>query len=83
MNQNDRIKVEEELYVNEATLELLSKRIEGDVKKGFSLPVLATLVVSVFLVIALYAWGRGENVFSFYLEMYREIFGPGIGVKPL
>jgi hypothetical protein len=31
-------------------------------------------------VIILYAWGRGENVFSFYLEMYRTIFGPGVGI---
>ncbi len=60
----------------------LAKR-RGEAKKAFSLPVFAILVVSIFLVIVLYAWGRGENVFSFYLDMYREIFGPGIGVAPL
>jgi hypothetical protein len=67
-------------------MELICRSVakrRGDVKKGFSLPVFVTLFVSIFLVISLYAWGRGENVFSFYLEMYREIFGPGIGVKPL
>ena len=35
MAEENKTKVERDLFVNEATLELLSKRIEADVKKGF------------------------------------------------
>lgn len=35
MKEESKTKVEKDLFVNEATLELLSKRIEADVKKGF------------------------------------------------
>ena len=58
MNQDNRIKVEEELYVNEATLELLSKRIEGDVKRGFfksiGAPIGGAGIIAVFYV--LFSW---------------------------
>ncbi len=35
MNDQQQVKVEEDLYVNDATVELLRRRIESDVKKGF------------------------------------------------
>ena len=35
MNTNIEAKIDEVLYINEATLELLRRRIEADVKKGF------------------------------------------------
>ncbi len=40
----------------------------------------AVFVVSLFLVISLYAWGEGENVYVYFLEGYRALFGPGVGV---
>ena len=55
-------------------------RRRGEAAKGSSLPILAILVISLFLVVFLYAWGRGENVFSYYLEYYRVIFGAGVGI---
>lgn len=36
--------------------------------------------VSLFLVIFLYAWGQGENIYVIFLEGFRKLFGPGIGV---
>ncbi len=48
--------------------------------KVFSFPAFMAFFVGFSLVISLYAWGRGENVFSFYLEMYRVLFGAGVGI---
>lgn len=56
----------------------LKKR--GEKVKVFNVPAVLAFALGLFLVIILYAWGRGENVFSFYLEMYRAIFGPGVGI---
>jgi len=52
----------------------------GEDVKAFSIPVLAVGVLAILLVVALYAWGRGENIFSYYLEVYRMLFGPGVGL---
>ncbi len=56
----------------------LKKR--GEKVRVFNVPAILAFALGIFLVIILYAWGRGENVFSFYLEMYRAIFGPGVGI---
>jgi len=48
--------------------------------KAFSLPAFMAFFVGLSLAILLYVWGRGENVFSFYLEMYRVLFGAGVGI---
>ncbi len=53
---------------------------------GSTLRVLHPAAVSVFvvslsLVVGLYAWGEGENVYTLFLEGYRALFGPGVGVK--
>ena len=66
-----------------AFLELVMRR--GRVRRGedvraFSVPVLLVGVLAIGLVFALYAWGRGENVFSYYLVVYRMIFGAGAGL---
>ncbi|MBN1573688.1 MAG: hypothetical protein JW984_10885 [Deltaproteobacteria bacterium] len=52
----------------------------GEKVKVFNIPAILAFALGLFLVIVLYAWGRGENVFSFYLEMYRAIFGAGVGI---
>jgi hypothetical protein len=57
-----------------------ARRNRGEEIRVFSLPVVAALVISVALVVALYAWGRGENVFSYYLVVYKKLFGPGAGL---
>jgi len=41
---------------------------------------LAVLSVSLFLVIFLYAWGQGENIYVIFLEWFRKFFGPGVGI---
>jgi hypothetical protein len=40
----------------------------------------AVLIISLSLVVSLYAWGEGENVYALFLEGYRVFFGPGTGV---
>jgi hypothetical protein len=34
---------------------------------------------SLILVVSLYAWGKGENVYVLFLEGYRLLFGAGVG----
>ena len=66
-----------------AFLELAMRRgsaKRGEDVKAFSVPVFAVGVLAIGLVFALYAWGRGENIFSYYLEVYRMLFGPGAGL---
>ena len=41
----------------------------------------AVLLIALSLVISLYAWGEGENVYVLFLEGYRVFFGPGEGVQ--
>jgi len=52
----------------------------GEDVRVLTLPVVAAFVLSMALVVGLYAWGRGENVFSTYLVLYKKIFGPGVGL---
>ena len=54
-------------------------------RRGESLRVLdpypvAIFVISLSLVVSLYLWGEGENVYAMFLEGYRVFFGPGTGV---
>lgn len=53
---------------------------KGEEIRVFNFPAILAFSLGLFLVVILYAWGRGENVFSFYLEMYRTIFGAGVGI---
>ena len=39
---------------------------------------LATMSISLFLVISAYAWGKGENIYVIFLEGYRMLFGSGV-----
>jgi hypothetical protein len=41
----------------------------------------AVLLISLSLVVSLYAWGEGENVYAIFLEGYRVFFGAGTGVQ--
>jgi len=40
----------------------------------------AVFLISLSLVVSLYLWGEGENVYALFLEGYRGFFGPGTGV---
>ncbi|MGW8321471.1 MAG: hypothetical protein ACWGSD_07955 [Thermodesulfobacteriota bacterium] len=40
----------------------------------------AVLLISLSLVVSLYLWGEGENLYAMFLEGYRVFFGPGTGV---
>ena len=42
---------------------------------------LAVFLVSLFLVVFLYAWGQGENIYVIFLEWFRNIFGAGVGIQ--
>ncbi|MBN2224702.1 MAG: hypothetical protein JW765_08535 [Deltaproteobacteria bacterium] len=53
----------------------------GENIRVFSIPVVAAFVISMALVVGLYAWGRGENIFSSYLVFYKTLFGPGVGLS--
>jgi hypothetical protein len=55
------------------------KRLGADVRVLHPTSV-AVLLISLSLVISLYAWGEGENVYVLFLEGYRVFFGPGEGV---
>jgi hypothetical protein len=41
----------------------------------------AVFLISLSLVVSLYAWGEGENVYVMFLKGYRVFFGPGTGVQ--
>ena len=41
----------------------------------------AALLISLALVVSLYLWGEGENVYAMFLDGYRVFFGPGTGVR--
>ncbi len=56
-------------------------RKRGENVRVFSPGAVAVLLIGLFLVVALYAWGQGENVYVVFLEGYRFLFGPGAGVR--
>ena len=39
---------------------------------------LAAFVIGLFLVITLFAWGKGENAYVVFLSGYRDLFGSGL-----
>lgn len=47
------------------------------VKVATTAPI-AVILGSVFFVISLYAWGKGENVYVIFLKGYRFFFGSGV-----
>lgn len=66
-----------------SAIELILRRARkkrGEKIRVFSAGVVAALILSLALVVGLYAWGRGENIFSYYLVVYKQIFGPGAGL---
>ena len=68
-----------QISIAELILRAVRKK-RGEKIRVFSAPVVAAFVISIGLVVALYAWGRGENVFSYYLVIYKKLFGPGVGL---
>jgi hypothetical protein len=57
-------------------------------KMGKDIGVLAirpclVFALSLFLVVFLFAWGQGENVYVIFLKGFRHLFGPGVGVGAL
>ena len=56
------------------------RKKSGENIRVFSVPVVATFVISMSLVVGLFAWGSGESVFSYYLVIYKKLFGPGVGL---
>ena len=67
-----------------AVATLVVRRLRS--KRGKQTPVLTpgpvvTIVVSLSLVIGLYAWGRGENMYVLFLSGYRGLFGTDVSVR--
>ena len=42
----------------------------------------AVFFISLFMVVFLYAWGQGENIYVLFLAWFRRLFGPGVGIQP-
>lgn len=57
------------------------RRRRGEDVRVLHPATLAVLLISLSLVVSLYAWGEGENVYVMFLEGYRVFFGPGTGVQ--
>jgi len=53
-------------------------RRRGEEVKSSRTGPIAVILGSMFLVISLYAWGAGENVYVFFLRGYRLLFGSGV-----
>jgi len=56
------------------------RRSEGIDIRVLHPTAVAVFLISLSLVLSLYAWGDGENVYALFLEGYRALFGPGTGV---
>lgn len=50
----------------------------GEEMRIFAPGPVAAFVIGLFLVITLFAWGQGENVYVLFLTGYREFFGSGL-----
>jgi hypothetical protein len=57
------------------------RRRQGTAIRVLHPTAVAVFLISLFLVVSLYAWGEGENVYVLFLEGYRALFGPGAGVQ--
>ena len=60
---------------------LIARKIlksRGQREKVFSISPLIAILVGIALVIAAYAWGKGENLYVIFLEGYRFFFGAGV-----
>ncbi len=52
-------------------------RRRGEPVRVFSGSAFATVLVSLALVVAAFAWGKGENLYTIFLAGFRFFFGPG------
>jgi len=53
------------------------KRRREAVKVVTPAPLLA-IIFGMIIFSGLFAWGQGENIYAFYLEVYRLLFGSGV-----
>jgi len=51
---------------------------KGEVVRVFTFGPVATVLGSLIFAISVYAWGEGENVYVYFLEGYRLLFGCGL-----
>ncbi len=66
--------------ISEMGLSEIICRKRGGAAKPFAVPAVLSLLVGLFVVVFLFAWGQGEHSFYIFLEGFRRLFGPGIGV---
>jgi hypothetical protein len=50
----------------------------GEEVKTYGAAPVAAFLISLLLVIVLFAWGQGENAYVIFLSGYRSLFGAGI-----
>ena len=55
---------------------ILKQRGEGG--RVFTIGPVVTVAASLIFAVSIYAWGEGENVYVFFLEGYRLLFGYGL-----
>jgi len=57
-----------------------TRKKQGETIQVFPLPAVASFLVGLSMVVFIFAWGKGENTFYVFLQGFRILFGPGIGV---
>ncbi len=55
-------------------------RAKGKDIRVLSPYAVGTVLISLFLVVLMYAWGQGENVYVLFLKGYRLFFGSGVKI---
>jgi len=63
-----------QMGIAELSCRYLLKR-RGEAVRVVTFGPLSAVFIGLFLVITLFAWGQGENVYVLFLEGYRKIFG--------
>jgi hypothetical protein len=51
---------------------------QGKAQRVFTAGPVVTVLGSLIFAVSIYAWGEGENVYVFFLEGYRSLFGYGL-----
>jgi hypothetical protein len=68
-----------EMGVAEMLVRTIRKK-RGEVVRVFPLPAVMAVVLGISGVVFVFAWGRGEYTFYVFLQGFRKLFGPGIGL---
>jgi hypothetical protein len=59
------------------TARYIQKR-RGQIIQVITKKPIAMILIAIMIMVSIYAWGQGENLFSIYLTGYRFLFGYGV-----